>query len=573
MPLPSLVPASGQVQVQNTTFSIDALGRYICSTWDEATANGGSPFAAIVIGGGMYGAHCATKIFRGHSSKRVLLLDAGRFLVSEHVQNLAQIGLNVPSPIPPSSDPGVARELVWGIPWRGNVDFPGLAYCTGGKSIYWGGWCPRLTSADLLGWPSGAAQYLDANYLFVESETGVVPGTEFIFGDLLTVLSNEVGTAAGSLPNIETTIGNNGVEVAPLAVQGSPPDSGLFSFDKYSSLPLLIEAIRDAVAISGVNDANRRLFLVPTAHVVKLHAAGGSVHTIEVDVDGQRKFLPVGAQCAVILAASGIESTRLALHSFPTPLMGRNLMAHVRSDFTVRVRRSALPPVPPHVQTAALLVRGVTATGRFHIQVTASTHTSGSDELLFRMIPDLDILSAQLANQDPNWITITFRGIGEMRGDRTTTIPNATASWMNLSPFETDEFGVPRAYVQLAISAGDLQVWQTMDQTAVALAQKIAKAPGNIEYLYDGGWQAQPFPLNRPFPEWHRGLGTTYHESGTLWMGDSPASSVTDSFGRFHHIGNAYACDQSLFPTVGSVNPVLTGLTLARRIAAHVTTI
>ena len=109
-----------------------------------------------------------------------------------------------------------------------------------------------------------------------------------------------------------------------------------------------------------------------------------------------------------------------------------------------------------------------------------------------------------------------------------------------------------------------------MDQTAITLAQKIAKAPSNIEYLYDGGWQTQPFPLNRPFPEWHRGLGTTYHESGTLWMGDAPASSVTNSFGRFHHINNAYACDQSLFPTVGSVNPVLTGLTLARRIAEHV---
>jgi hypothetical protein len=89
-------------------------------------------------------------------------------------------------------------------------------------------------------------------------------------------------------------------------------------------------------------------------------AAGGVVHMIEVNVDGQRKFLPVGSQSAVILAASGIESTRLALLSFPTSLMGRNLMAHVRSDFTVRVRRSALPPVPAHVQTAALLVRGVT---------------------------------------------------------------------------------------------------------------------------------------------------------------------------------------------------------------------
>ncbi len=569
MPLPNLVPGGNQVAVQHTSFAVDALARYICSTWEEATAQGGAPFSAIVIGAGMYGAYCAAKIFRRSSSKRVLLLDAGRFMVSEHVQNLARIGLNVPSPIAPSSDTGVARDLVWGIPWRGNVEFPGLAYCTGGKSIYWGGWCPRLTAADLQGWPSAIAQYFNQHYTDVESETGVVPGTDFIFGELFQVLHSKVGSVVGSVSNIDTTVGNNGVEVAPLAVQGSAPQSGLFSFDKFSSLPIVVEAIRDAVDASGLNDANRRLFLVPLAHVIKLHAGGGVVHTLELDVGGQRKFLPVSPQCAVILAASAIESTRLALHSFPTPLMGRNLMAHVRSDFTVRVRRSALPPVPAHVQTAALLVRGVTPSGRFHIQITASTHAAGSDEMLFRMIPDVDILSAQLANQDPDWITITFRGIGEMRGDKTSGIPNATTSWINLSPYEFDEFGVPRAYVQITLNSGDLQVWQAMDQTALALAQAIAQGPGNIEYLYDGGWQTQPFPLNRPFPEWHRGLGTTYHESGTLWMGDNQANSVTNSNGRFHHINNAYACDQSLFPTVGSVNPALTGLTLARKIAEH----
>jgi hypothetical protein len=137
MALPKLIPAGEQVQVQHTSFSVDALGRFVCSTWDEATANGGAPFSAIVIGAGMYGAYCAEKIYRRHANKRVLLLDAGRFMVSEHVQNLARIGLNVPVPITPSNDPGAARELVWGLPWRGNVDFPGLAYCTGGKSVYW----------------------------------------------------------------------------------------------------------------------------------------------------------------------------------------------------------------------------------------------------------------------------------------------------------------------------------------------------------------------------------------------------------------------------------------------------
>jgi choline dehydrogenase-like flavoprotein len=122
--------------------------------------------------------------------------------------------------------------------------------------------------------------------------------------------------------------------------------------------------------------------------------------------------------------------------------------------------------------------------------------------------------------------------------------------------------------VHLVASAADLQTWETIDAAAVALAQQIAGTPDRIQYLYDGDWQTQPFPLDRPFSEWHRGLGTTYHESGTLWMGTDPATSVTDPLGRFHHVGNAYCCDQAIFPTVGSANPTLTGLALAHRLAA-----
>ena len=52
-------------------------------------------------------------------------------------------------------------------------------------------------------------------------------------------------------------------------------------------------------------------------------------------------------------------------------------------------------------------------------------------------------------------------------------------------------------------------------------------------------------------------------------MGDDAASSVTNANGRLHHISNVYVGDQAAFPTVGSANPVLTGLTLARRLAEH----
>ena len=101
----------------------------------------------------------------------------------------------------------------------------------------------------------------------------------------------------------------------------------------------------------------------------------------------------------------------------------------------------------------------------------------------------------------------------------TTPVPNASSSWINLSPFEFDEFGVPRAYVHLKLTAADLQTWEAMDQSILRLRRASLECR-EYRVLYDGGWQSAPFPLNRPFPEWHRGLGTTYHEAGTLWMGN-----------------------------------------------------
>ena len=562
--LPYLQSTSDTVVIQQTTFTVDVLGRYICSLWQEAVHSAGAPFDAVVIGAGMYGAYCAQRLYR--RGKRVLLLEAGSFLVSEHVQNLARIGLNVPSPIWPGQDSGQAREHVWGVPWRSNDQFPGLAYCVGGKSLYWGGWCPRMTPADLAQWPADVTNYLNATYPFVEDDTGVTQTADFITGSLFTALTAAVQNAAPLTPNIDpATIG-----AAPLAVQGSPPASGLFSFDKFSAGPLLVDAIREDAERSGANDAARRLFLVPHAHVTQLEVDQGRVTALQASVNGVQERFVLPANCKVILALSAIESTRLALRSFPTPLMGRNLMVHTRSDFTVRIRRAVFGALPIHLQTAALIVRGATANGVFHLQVTAAANQqSNSDELLFRMIPDIDSLNQILANQNSDWVAITFRGIAEIEGNRTSPVPHA-GSWMNLSPYESDEFGIPRAWVQLSLAQSDLQLWQSMDQAAIALAQRMAGAAGNIEYLYDGNWQSAPPPLNRPFPEWHRGLGTTYHECGTLWMGDDPATSVTDATGRFHHIGNAYACDQSLFPTSGSANPVLTGLTLARRVAESV---
>jgi hypothetical protein len=43
------------------------------------------------------------------------------------------------------------------------------------------------------------------------------------------------------------------------------------------------------------------------------------------------------------------------------------------------------------------------------------------------------------------------------------------------------------------------------------------------------------------------------------------AASITDTDGKFHHLSNVYVAGPALFPTLGSANPTLTGLSLARR--------
>ena len=562
MPLDRLIDSGQPIvpppDVQRTTLGLDALGRFVCNTWDEATAAGTRHFDAVVIGAGMFGGYCAEKIysFGANNNLKVLVLDAGPFLIPTHLQNLPNIGLDVPDPLYPANDPGTARDLVWGMAWRGNVPFIGQAYCIGGKSLYWGGWCPRLLASDLAAWPPTVAQYLTQNYPLMEQQTGVSDDTEFIQGPLYSLLKQRVSSIlqANGVPNLDS------VEDPPLAVQGQSPASGLFAFDKYSSIDLLIEAARDA---SNLPDSQRRLFIVPNAHVTRFGVANGAVASIQVNVNGASYSLPVTSNCAIILALGTIESTRLALNSFPTSpgnpsgeLMGRNLMAHWRSNIFVRINRAALDPentLPAALQTGALLVRGSAPQGKFHIQVTASADPGGnSDALLYTMIPDIDQLDATLANQQAGWISIGFRGVSQQIGDKATSVPNQAGRWINLSPYESDEFGITRAYVQLTTTASEDALANAMDAAILALANQLAgNNPANLQIISQD----------------RDGLGTTYHEAGTLWMGTNSQTSVTDTNGRFHNVVNAFCTDQSLFVTVGSVNPTLTGLVLSRKVA------
>jgi len=59
------------------------------------------------------------------------------------------------------------------------------------------------------------------------------------------------------------------------------------------------------------------------------------------------------------------------------------------------------------------------------------------------------------------------------------------------------------------------------------------------------------------------------HQAGTCRFGSDPATSVLDLHCRAHELDNLYVVDTSFMPTIGAVNPSLTAIANALRVAEH----
>jgi len=64
-------------------------------------------------------------------------------------------------------------------------------------------------------------------------------------------------------------------------------------------------------------------------------------------------------------------------------------------------------------------------------------------------------------------------------------------------------------------------------------------------------------------------IGGTAHQAGTLRFGMDPTQSVLDLNCRAHEVDNLYVTDGSFFPAIGAVNPTLTIIANALRVAEH----
>jgi choline dehydrogenase-like flavoprotein len=633
---------------ESTSFTLDNMGRFLCNTLQEAkesarqsVAGRARDFDVIIVGGGTFGAVVAEHLFIADTtrSRRILVLEGGPLVLPEHAQNMPFLGGAPDMRVPWVNHSALSyagllfaiggRSLTWGG-WSPELLDEELV-----------AWPPSVRNALR---PAAAAQgyFADASRQIGVKETNdfiysslhialrkqlhaglKLPGNEtgFAFADLLDhpavrypdpgepaidaeLLRDWLGLPASNTSPLSELLDLFKLE-APLAVQSSTLP-GFFPTNKFSAVPALIRAARlassEADGVGAPADARKRLTIVPNCHVQELITETQSdnwvnVTGVRVWQNGSSTEVMLapprnGAKSAVVISLGTIETTRLALTTFSqslrgraAELMGKNLVAHLRSNLTIRVPKKAieanLPPVViPSLQTSALLVKGKAPNGRtFHFQITAAGLNKlgiDSEAELFKKIPTLEHLESMLRATDDT-VVITIRGIGEM-------VARNPDSFIDLSATEKD-FDRPKAVVTLGNAKASVQdfpgsvetnidrdTWDAMD----AVSDKIALIFAGDEPFeilasatrivpVPAGSAAQRLQTLAAFRARRDDLGTTHHDAGTMRMGDDIADAVTNDFGRIHDTANCYVAGPALFPTIGSPNPMLTGVALGRR--------
>lgn len=124
---------------------------------------------------------------------------------------------------------------------------------------------------------------------------------------------------------------------------------------------------------------------------------------------------------------------------------------------------------------------------------------------------------------------------------------------------DTDPLGLRRSKLRWGLN--DLDRRSVLESTKLIAEEFGRTGLARVrfeDWLLDG----------RSWREVSPGFGN--HHMGTTRMGSDPATSVVDANCRIHGIENVYVAGSSVFPTSSYVNPTLTLVALALRLADHI---
>lgn len=285
-----------------------------------------------------------------------------------------------------------------------------------------------------------------------------------------------------------------------------------------------------------------------------------------IDDDGERRSVSADR---FILAASAIESIRLCFLSDPggpglgnsSDQLGRHIMFHFQT-VSVGIYKQRLHGERGQSVTNGMSdFRGVTEGGNgLHPELplggvvefgTSSEPIRSAKESLnedargFASLVGLSL--KELLIESPFQAHI---GVMIMQAE---DAPQPT-NRVDLDPAVRDVFGSPVPRL-------------TYDNHRFELDAAAFYKPLMLQVQEAAGAQVgftQPFDPETP--------PTSRHLMGGLRMGNDPATSVCDAFGKFHDLENLYCADGGVFVTGSGYNPTLTIIALALRMAGRIVT-
>jgi choline dehydrogenase-like flavoprotein len=511
-------------------------------------------FDLIVIGSGPGGASLAQRL--APTGKRILILERGEYLPRSE-QNWSSQSVFV--------DAKYQADETW-TNSAGASFKPALHYFVGGNSKVYGAALFRLRERDFgelihaggvspawpLGYDTFEPYYGQAESLFhVHGERGEDPLEPWATGNYPHApVSHEPGIA--ELSADLRRIGLHPFHL-PLGIlldekDGKPtPTSTCMRCSFFDGFPCLLNGKADAqvICIDPTLARFPNVTLLTGAYVSKLatDASGRTVNAVHVTRGGREEMYSADL---VVVACGALSSALLLLRSaspkHPNGLangsdqLGRNYMRHHMSILMAIMKE---PNDTVFQKTLALSDFYFGADDwRYPLGLIQMCATSHADQIRGEALPE--------------WL----EWLPDMPFD--VMARHSMDFWLQAEdlPHPDNRVYYRDGKVHLDVVDTNPQALQHLKRKLKEVLNEIGRSPVFLERsLY----------LGKNIP-----VGGTAHQAGTARFGTDPATSVLNLDCRAHEVDNLYVADASFFPSIGAVNPTLTIIANALRVADHI---
>jgi choline dehydrogenase-like flavoprotein len=508
----------------------------------------------IVIGSGPGGSALAQKVAK--TGKRILLLERGDYLPRSPANWDSQTVF---------VDGAYQARETW-YATDGRSFHPGLHYYVGGNSKVYGAALLRLRERDFgeiqhkdgfsPAWPlkydAFEPYYAEAERLFhVHGQRGEDPNEPPSSGPYpYPPVSHEP-----RIQQLSDSLATDGLHPfhLPLGIlldehDGRPtPTSICIRCDAFDGFPCLLNGKADAqvMCVDPALAAHPNLSLLTNAYVSKLETdpTGRRVTRVQVTRDTQEEQYSADI---VVVACGALSSALLLLRSangkHPNGLangsgqVGRNYMRHNQSVLMALLKK---PNDTVFQKTLAVSDYYFDAEDwEFPLGLIQMCATSHADQIRGEAVP--------------SWL----EWLPEMPFD--VMARHSMDFWLSSEDLPRPENRIfyDGDRVVLDITEGNMEGHHRLRKKLEQMMTRSGAHPVLLERsLY--------FGTDIP-------IAGTAHQAGTARFGRDPASSVLDLDCRAHELDNLYVTDASFFPSIGAVNPTLTIIANALRVADRI---